>query len=266
MRGKAGMLGANATRAFDILSALYVRTFSVSAHVTEPSGLFFSPDGINMYLSDGINSGQIDQYSLATAWDITSASYVRSVSVVSSPRGVFFRDDGLKMYVGGAIGSAVTEYDLSVAWDISTRINLQSFSVAAWDGSPRDYFFDPSGMRMFMLGGQHIDVNQYALSTAWDISTASYEKNFSVSGIENSPLGMFFTSDGRLMFIVGNTTDTVYKYLLSTPWDVASASYQQGFSVSAQDTAGINVFFRGDGDRMYVLGSANDSIYEYSLS
>jgi hypothetical protein len=40
-----------------------------------------------------------------------------------------------------------------------------------------------------LLGFSGDDVNEYDLSTAWDISTASYLQNFSVIAQETSPQG-----------------------------------------------------------------------------
>ena len=53
------------------------------------------------------------------------------------------------------------------------------------------------------------------LSTAWDVSTASYNNvSFYVGSQEPYPGGVAFSSDGSKMYIVGYTNDTVYQYTL----------------------------------------------------
>jgi hypothetical protein len=85
------------------------------------------------------------------------------------------------MYVIGNSGDDVNEYDLSTAWDITTASYLQNFSVATQETNPQGLFFKPDGTKMYVIGSSGDDVNEYDLSTAWDISTASYLQNFSVA-------------------------------------------------------------------------------------
>jgi hypothetical protein len=74
----------------------------------------------------------------------------------------------------------VNEYDLSTAWDITTASYLQNFSVAAQETNPQDLFFKPDGTKMYVIGSSGDDVNEYDLSTAWDVTTASYLQNFTL--------------------------------------------------------------------------------------
>jgi DNA-binding beta-propeller fold protein YncE len=184
----------------------------------------------------------------------------------TNPTDVFLKPDGTKMYIVGNDGNDVNEYDLSTAWDVSSASFLQNFSVSAQDTSPEGIFFKPDGTKMYILGYDGRDVNEYDLSTAWDVSSASYLQNFSVSGQESLPNGLFFKPDGTKMYVVGISGDDVNEYDLSTAWDVSSASYLQNFSVSAQDTVPTDVFFKPDGTKMYVTGQLEDQVYEYNLS
>jgi DNA-binding beta-propeller fold protein YncE len=176
-----------------------------------------------------------------------------------------FKPDGTKMYIVGDTGNDVNEYDLSTAWDISTASYLQNFSVAAQETVPNGLFFKPDGLKMYIVGQTGDDVNEYDLSTAWDISTASYLQNFSVSAQETVPQGLFFKPDGTKMYIVGDTGNDVNEYDLSTAWDISTASYLQNFSVAAQDTDPYGLFFKPDGLKMYILGVVGDAVYEYDL-
>ena len=60
---------------------------------------------------------------------------------------------------------------------------------------------------------------------AWDIANASYASAKSVSAQDTVPVGVTFSGDGTIMFVVGSATDSVYRYDLSTAWDITSASY-----------------------------------------
>ena len=71
------------------------------------------------------------------------------------------------------------------------------------DGHPVGLRFNDDGTKMFMVGGAGDDINEYALSTAFDVSTATYTRNYDPSE-ENDPQGVAFNSDGTKMFIHRN--------------------------------------------------------------
>ena len=206
-----------------------------------------------------------------TNWDVTTANYSNSSFDLSGqetyPQGVVFKPDGLKMYVVGANNDNVNEYDLSPAWDISTATFLQLFSLASEESEPTGLFFKEDGLKMYIVGATGDEINQYTLSTAWDVTSATATSLFSVSGQETNAQAVFFKTDGTKMYVVGSYTATVYEYNLSTAWDVATASYSyQSFSLVSRDTVPNGIFFRSDGLKMYILGSTNNKVYEYDLS
>jgi len=293
--------------AWDISTASYVQNFSVATEETSPLGLFFKPDGLKMYVCGAIGD-DVNEYTLSTAWDVSTASYVRAFSVAaqttapsavffkpdgskmyildetndivrqwtiggfnfvadeSEPRGLFFKPDGTRMYVIGASGDDVNEYSLSTAWDISTSSYVQNFVVSGQETAPSSLFFKPDGTRMYVLGTSGDDVNEYSLSTAWDVSTASYVQVFSVSAQETVPNGLFFKPDGTRMYVVGSLGDDVNEYSLSTAWDVSTASYVQNFSIASQETNPEGISFKPDGTKMYIIGKLGIGVNEYSLS
>ena len=201
---------------------------------------------------------------------LSGASYDSVSFSVSSqdltPHDVFFKPDGIKMYIVGFEDQDINEYNLSTAWDISTASFSQSFSVAAQESSPKSIFFKEGGLKVYLVGYTGDAVYEYNLSTAWDISTASFSQSFSVASQDTSPLGLIFKPDGSKMYIVGNVNDSVYEYNLSTAWDISTASFLQSFSVNAQDTAPYGLSFKPDGTKMYVIGAVGQDINEYRLS
>ena len=120
---------------------------------------------------------------------------------------------------------------------------------------------------MFILGSTGDDVNEYALSTAWEVNTATFTTNFSFASQDTDPRGLYFKPDGTRMYICGQTGvsptgDYARSYTLSTPWDISTASYDSIlFNVGAQDTVPQGIYLRDDGSKMYIVGSTNDRIY-----
>ena len=191
----------NLSTAWDMSTASYVQNFSVASQETTAIGMFFSTDGTYMYVA-GNQSKNLHQYTLSTAWDLSTASFTRTYTL-PNPSGVFFKADGLKLYTTNSDLQSVREFNLSTAWNISTASHSQNFSVAAQETNPSGIFFKSDGTKMFVSGYAGDDVNEYDLSTAWDISTASYSQNFSVSAQNPNPRDLFFKPDGTKMYVAG---------------------------------------------------------------
>jgi DNA-binding beta-propeller fold protein YncE len=260
----------NLSTAWDISTASYDQGFIVGTLEPFPSAVFFKPDGTVMFIT-GLNRDNVWGYYLSTAWDISTAQIdpmadcLQITAQERTPEDLFFKPDGTKMYVLGSSGDYVNEYDLSTAWDIKTAIYLQRFSVYSQESLPCGLFFKPDGTKMYITGAIGDDVTEYDLSTAWDISTASYVQ-VSIKVPDAAPRGIFFKPDGTKMYVTGSTSDSVYEYDLSTPWDVSTISLFQSKSVSAQETDPSGVFFKDDGTKMYVIGTTDDDVNEYDLS
>ena len=65
---------------------------------------------------------------------------------------------------------------------------------------------------MYIVGGGGVDINEYDLSTPWDVSTAVYLQLFSVATQETEPRCLFFKPDGSKMYVMGATGDDVNEY------------------------------------------------------
>jgi hypothetical protein len=161
----------------------------------------------------------------------------------------------------------VYQYTLSTPWSVATAsYDSVSFSVAGQDTAPNGFWFKPNGLSMYMVGSTNPDsVYQYTLSTAWNVSTATFLQSLSIFGQEATPNGMTFTGDGSRMFVIGATGDDVNVYNLTTPWDISTSVFVNVFSVSGQDTAPQGIYIKPDGTKMYVLGTTNDTVFQYTV-
>jgi hypothetical protein len=109
-------------------------------------------------------------------------------------------------------------------------------------GSSGDSGSGNSGKKMFVVGNNGDDINEYTLATAWDVSSALFVDSFSVASQDEAPSGVAFSNSGKKMFVTGATNDAVYEYTLATAWDVSSASFVDSFSVASEDTAPNGMF------------------------
>ena len=243
-----------------VTTASLLTSFSIAIQESSAGALFFKPDGTKMYVV-GSGNDAVVEYNLSTAWLVSTASltgkaYVGTIAI--NPTHVCFKSDGTEMYV--SYGSTMYTYFVPVAWSVA----VTTFSVASEDTAPQGLFFKPDGLKMYIVGDTGNAVDEYDLSTAWDITSASYLQNFSVGFQETFPFGLFFKSDGTKMYIVGGIGDDVNEYDLSTAWDVSTASYLQRFAPDPPTGNLESVFFKSDGTNMYLLGDS--AVYEYVLS
>ena len=250
---------------------LGIKYLNVSSEEINPNSISFKSNGTKMYIL-GSTGDDITEYNLSTAWDVSTGTYSqeRSVksdnSVMTAPQGMFFKPDGTKVYVTGQSSDVVGEYDLSTAWDISTMSHNQNFSVASREATPTGICFKDDGTKMYIIGYTGDDVNQYNLSTAWDVSTASYSKNFFVGSQEVAPRGIVFKTDGTKMYIAGSSGDDINEYDLSTAWDVGTATFNQNFRESIVPEGQLtDIFFKSDGTRFWITGRTNDRVYQYNI-
>ena len=143
---------------------------------------------------------------------------------------------------------------------------VDSFSVNSQDTIPRGLTFNNDGTKMFVVGDADDDINEYTLSTRFDVSTASFVDSFDVSSQEAKPYDVAFNTDGTKMFVLGVAGDDVNEYTLTTGFDVSTASFVDSFSVSSQDIIPEDVAFNDDGTKMFVLGRNDTDVNEYTLS
>ena len=201
---------------FNITTAVFLQNFSVNTQDATPNGVTFNNTGSKMYVL-GRQNNKVYEYDLSINYDVSTSVFLQDFSVNTqdtAPFDLFFKPDGTKMYIAGVTNSKIYEYDLT-AFNISTCVFNQDFSVATQDTSPAGVYFSTDGTKMYFVGQQNDKVYQYTLSSAFDISTASYLQEFSVSAQDIIPTGLFFKSNGFKMYVSGNNNDKVFEYDLT---------------------------------------------------
>lgn len=272
--------GAGASNAWDISKASYsppsslvwdtqtMKYSNIGRGLTEtaPQGIFFKPDGLKMYIV-GNTGDSVYEYILTTAWLVNTASINQTYSITqdTTPNGITFKPDGTKMYLVGSVNDSVYEYSLSTAWDISTLSYVQAFSVTAKEATPNGISFKTDGLNMYIVGSSSDSVHQYSLSTAWNISTATFVQTYVLNASETSHQDIFFKPDGTKFYVIGTSTDLVYQYTLGTAWDISTVNASSSFSVASQEPTPNGLCFKPDGTQMYIVGSTNDTVYQYVM-
>jgi len=219
---------------YDVSTATYDSvSFSFSSQASDPYGITFNNTGTKLYMIAN-GSDDVFQYSLSTAYDISTATYDNvsfdATSQQTGPIAITFNNDGTKMYITGWYGDDIYQYSLSTAYDISTAsYDSINFNTGTQDIYPTGMSFINNGYNMIVAGTNSDTLYEYDLSTAYDISTASYSNNsFSLSSQSANPNGMSVTSG---YVYVAHSGNVIYQYSIesigystSTTWTNATTN------------------------------------------
>jgi len=211
--------------------------------------------------------------SLINGYDLSSAAYdsVSLASGASRPEGLFISADGTKLFVAEASlpDRRISGWTLATPYDLSTASSAGVKYVWSETSTPSGVYFSSDGTKMFVSEMDNDSVLKYTLSTAWDLSTASYSQALDVSAKETSPADVFLKADGSELYITGFSSDSVHQYSLSTNFDLSSASFTRSFSLSgavAALTSPSDFHFSEDGTKLFVYNYGNGLVYGFTLS
>jgi len=266
--------GSLSAETFYIANAVLEARLSTQTVNDEPQDVAFNDDGTRMYLL-GADVDYICQYSLSTAFDLSTAFYLQQKFRVDAQdtfaRGIAFSADGSKMFMTGIATSLVYEYDLPLPFDVTSAVYNSVSYYPGSIGQPQALTFNNDGTKMYVVGTS--TVYQYSLTTGFDLSTASYDSvSFAAASQDSAIESVKFNSDGTKMYLAGTANNSVYQYSLSTAFDLSTTSYDSvSYPTAPQGSAPNGLAFSSDGTKMYITSDtanndvgANHTIYQYA--
>ena len=150
----------------------FVDAKDVSNEDTIPRSLAFNTDGTKMFVIGDIGN-DVNEYTCTTGFDVSSCSVVaggeKDVSAEETiPTGLAFNSDGTKMFVEGRSGQDVNEYTCTTGFDVSSCSFTDVFDLSGQEISPQGLAFNSDGTKMFVVGFDGDDVNEYTLEVGFD--------------------------------------------------------------------------------------------------
>lgn len=265
--------------AFDFSSTIsFVEATPFPTVELNPRGMVFNNDGTKIFIA-GDSQNFVSEIELTTPYDISTSLLSATLFVNSEEsniRGLAFNNTGTTLYIIGTNGDEINGYDLSVAFDLSSTISSSSgspWSISAEENNPTDLFFNNDGTKLYVLGNAGNDINQYSLSSAFNIADATTSNldiafplnNASGLIIDSAPQGMAFNSDGTKLYIAGNTGNDINEITLSNAFDLSSGSITNTatFSVFSEESAITDVVFNESGSKFFICGTDGDDMNQY---
>lgn len=241
-----------------------------SASITSPSGMCFKSDGTKLYVMNGSTAYQ---YSLSTAWDISTLTYDSITTATSSgAKNLSLKSDGTKLY--WVADNSIYEKSLPTPWDLSSSetvfdnaVSTPMVGITAYNG----LFIKPDGTSAYILG--EYGIAQWNLGTAWNFMGESRSgsdpfKVLSTGAVtESSFYAVTFNSSGTKMFAIGSSEYKIYQWNLSTAWDISTLTYSGNFFSVPFATGSLGGLYLGNSDAsMYLANShASPKIYQFSF-
>ena len=201
----------------------------------------------------------------------------KSIDTADNYYGLTFNNDGTKMYTlkSHRTTDAVIEHILTTAYDISTATvnNTKVVHVSGGNDShiPTQVVFNNDGTKMFIVNHDGVrTIDYWSLSTAFDISTATFDDAYSIAGQEIRANSVAFNNDGTRMFVAGvgdMTQDRIHEYSLDTAFDLSSTVTH----LNTEDMTSFHsyidgVTFNHDGTKMYTIDTTDNQISQFKLT
>ena len=265
----------NFSTGYDLTSFTSSST-SIALAEGEPNLILINDDGTTFYIGGFIDQ-EIKEYSLGTAYDFSSTITLDDTyaapTIERTPHGMVFNNDGSKLFTVGSTLDMVSEISLSVSYDISTGNLTNGLYINTEENNATGLAFNSSGTVLYVIGNDDDGINQYALSSAFDLSsTITHSGPFSVNILEtnseNSPRDLVFNGDGSKLFVLGNRRDRVFQFNLSTNYDLSALAtdYVGEYNLNSVDTAPQGLAFNNDGTKFYIAGNSGDDINEFTIT
>ena len=256
----------NLSTPFDISAATYAgdaaRCELGTAATLNPANIgdmVISSDGLKMFfvqraINNNDNSDRIYRYDLTEPYDISTCEYVADVNPDFSE----------------------TSYDISTAVSDPWRFgDLGDFNRVKRH-HVQGIEINPDGTKIFLsfndASGSLDGIREYTLSTPYDLSTLSHVENAGILLTQSNPDAIFFSANGKRIFVTDHQRYTVAQYSLSKAYDTSShvkdGEVNIGSLISTKITPNQTraLAFSAAGLKMFVSDdSGDDTIHEFDL-
>jgi len=226
-------------------------------------------DGTKVYFGTGA-TGTIYEYSLSTAYDLTSTltQVTTKTGFSSDVAGFIFNNDGTSMVT---FQETAEQYNLSTAYDISSVNNSSSQGTIqtnpSWIDNYSYGFWGDSGNKLYIgNSGYDYHLDEYTLSTPYVISSATRVGNSNRINWQTESVachGGAIRSDGKKVYLAHNLNsdadEGIWEYDLLTAWDLSTAVFQGVFKSTSADNLGYPKWLTLIDDRHFYFQSSEET-------
>ncbi len=248
----------------------------MSASASDCRGFTFSPDGTQVIVRCDDSTLRLTQFSLATAWDLSSTrthvstwTTIASTSGISDSRSVRFANNGTILTLGGNnVDTRFGIVPLSTAYDLSSVGTPTVYNLTAFGYTARSNYwvhgsnYSADGTKLIISSVYGYEKIYLVLATPFD-PTSYTSMNTYTNG--DSSASLSWTSDGAKVVSVKNSTNLDIN-VYSTAGSAAAATIT--YPSSVKWSGGTAPTAPADGDSNVLSFSTSDggtTWYGYSI-
>jgi hypothetical protein len=236
---------------------------------SNPLGVYFKSDGTKMYVVGG-GSDDVEQYSLSTAWDPSTATSEEDQYLSPTPHACYISPDGSKFFWCDSGTRRVYYATMDTAWDVSdaswTKFYNNNDSWHTGGYSPLSLYFKPDGTKMYVGTSTGDAIHEYNLTTAWDLTTVSASvANYVIHDVNTNsqPRGLTISDDGLKMYVIDHL-ENIQEFEFSTAWDLSTLTFLGHQALGEPDTAYEDIYYNAaNSDYAFIVGDQNNRVYRF---
>lgn len=169
-------------------------------------------------------------------------------------------------------GFAIATDTATITLSFTSYIDLSTFSAAGTKSTPMSIAqtgfgleFKDDGTKMYTSdatsSGTGAQIRTWSLSTPWDVTTATLDGTYNLNLSNFGHMDIFIGDNGTKLYVLGDISDTIRQYTLTTPWDVTTATFVRSLSLGALGTV-TGIYFSSDGGYLFLTREANSSNWD----
>lgn len=190
---------------YNLSSAQVSGSLDVSGDSTGPRAVEFASAGSEMYVISQ-DSADVDKYELSTAYNLSTASLVKTFDVsaqASSPTGLAFGSDGTRMLIADSSSNSIYQYSLGTPYDVGTA-SYTGYSLATGGevNQLSGVEYESNGTITLVPDQQQDNLVEYDSSGTEEVTVTDSETEYEdIQTQEGFPVGVVIISLGAVLLL-----------------------------------------------------------------
>lgn len=270
---------------------IFNKGLDTSATTSYNTGLSFSSDGTKLYTLYETSPFRVFQYNLDVPWNTDNGVSVNyknvNTAVNESMTNFWMHPQGTKFYV---MGDRINEFNMSETWNVASAtlgsniaININYPGTIGKTVTPGIWTWKPDGTKFYILDnsstvlGNYGKLQEYKLSTPWDITTVSWSANgpnvnfFSTRSTTTAWTdAMYWHPNGKILYTFNATFNNFTKFVFSESWNVLTmSSWSNNYGSFRNEVTGsfdnriTGLYVRSDGKLLYQVSRRPSFVKKY---
>lgn len=247
-------------------------------------GIALSNTGTTAYLNQ--LTGALYSYALNTAWDTntintSSEQFMDLRYRMQTIKSCSFFNNGSSVIVCEAVPvqPTVHKIELSTAWNVLSHTKTVSdtgvlFTQLLNTATSTSFALDSTGTNVYVsagLGGGYTKINQFKLTTPWDLSTASYFANANTQTYTLQSLLLRESNSNVYIYGTESTSNRIAQYSMASNGDIRTLAFMNSNVMIASSGQSYHTFTINSNNKYLYTSSSGSTInplirYDYNSS